>query len=76
MDQLNSRTEAHSRYAIFFIHSGNQVKNIVLNIILKAHQLQDTFIRDTRLHAGKVLSALTYDVDIYYIPTYYGNHQP
>lgn len=31
---LHARTEPHSRHAIFFIHSGSQVKNIVLNIIL------------------------------------------
>lgn len=45
--KLHTRTEPHRRYAIFFIHSGNQVKNIVLNIILYS-TTQDTFIRDTR----------------------------
>lgn len=37
---FHARTEPHSRYAIFFIQSGGQVKNIVLNIILYTTQPQ------------------------------------
>lgn len=40
MVNLHARTEPHSRYAIFFIQSGGQVKNIVLNIILYTTQPQ------------------------------------
>lgn len=50
---IHARTEPHSRYAIFFIQSGGQVKNIVLNIILYTTAAEDTFIRDTRVRLKK-----------------------
>lgn len=36
MANLRARTEPRSGCTIFFIHSGKQVKNIVLNIILQS----------------------------------------
>lgn len=53
MVNIHARTEPHSRYAIFFIQSGGQVKNIVLNIIVQTTRPLDTFIRDTRARLGK-----------------------
>lgn len=59
---LRARTEPRSGCTIFFIHSGNQVKNIVLNIILQSgekshvHARYDTFIHGTRVAVEEVLS--------------------
>lgn len=52
---FHARTEPHSRYAIFFIQSGGQVKNIVLNIILYTTQPQRILSFATRECARRII---------------------
>lgn len=60
MASLHARTEPHSRYAIFFIQSGGQVKNIVLNIILYTTQPQRILSFATRECArGSIVRRIT-----------------
>lgn len=58
---LHARTEPHSRYAIFFIQSGGQVKNIVLNIILY-HTAAGGYFHSRHASApGEILSGVSWD---------------
>lgn len=60
MVDLHARTEPYSRYAIFFIQSGAQVKNIVLNIILQTTQSRRGYFHSRHASApGELLSGVS-----------------